>query len=76
MTIGRAAREDFSLMECPERLNGPHCPHQTSEQVHSAQMRCCWCGSEWTEPRSQAYDRHGAFLPSRTPHAREGGSLS
>jgi hypothetical protein len=70
MTIGRAARDDFSLLECSQRLNGPHCPHQIDEHAHSADMQCCWCGTQWTEPRSQTYDRHGTYLPSRT---REGG---
>lgn len=63
MTIGRATREDFSLLDCPERLNGPHCAHLKAEHVRSAEMVCCWCGDQWTEPRSQAFDRHGTYLP-------------
>lgn len=72
VTIGRAAREDFSLLECRERLNGPHCPHQVHERVHLADMRCCWCGDEWTEPRAMAFDRHGPFIvmASRTREGR------
>lgn len=71
MTVGQAARLDFDLMDCPERLNGPHCPHQIGERAHSATIRCCWCGVDWTEPRSLSYDHHGPYQPSRT---REGGS--
>jgi hypothetical protein len=66
---GRAAREDFSLLSCPERLNGPHCPHMQRESARSTDMICCWCGSIWTEPHAQAFDRHGTFLPA--PPVRE-----
>ena len=73
MTIGRATREDFSLMDCPERLNGPHCPHVRVERTRSAEVICCWCGDLWSEPRSQSFDSHGTYLPKPSA-AREGRS--
>jgi hypothetical protein len=70
VTIGRASREDDAALECTERLNGPHCPHVVSERVHLAELRCCWCGANWSEPRAASFDHHGPYDPKRT---REGG---
>lgn len=71
MTIGRAARIDFSPMECAERLNGPHCPHLHLEYLRSSEMICCWCGQTWAQPHATDFDSHGTYRPMTTP-VREG----
>lgn len=67
MTVGRAAREDFSLFECAQRLNGPHCPHLFRESLRSNDMICCWCGHGWSEPHATDFDHHGTYAPGSKP---------
>jgi hypothetical protein len=66
----RVANLERDALECPERLNGPHCPHEQTDNLRSTEMICCWCGLSWSVPHAAAFDRHGTYAP----RTREGGS--